>query len=231
MVVFVTVGAVWPNALGCALYLALLAGGVWTVFLLSRHHTGAVLYAGVTVALTVGLPALWLAGRHITCILSWLRWRNRPLPAMRLTADGLDYSPAYTGDFPLHVNWLPVLESHYRRGADNTGFVWCLYSPAIDGVDPLPSSIHREWPLDARRLWGELRHLVGVTGMDERSPVQMAAALHLIHYGTPVALNLYYTSGTPLAVVDAYLRERTDGRCTLQPPDEKIPPTTRVRAW
>lgn len=59
----------------------------------------------------------------------------------------------------------------------------------------------------------------------------MAAALHLIYYGTPIVLNPYLMSGASLPAVDAYLREHTDGRCTLQPPDERIPPTTRSRTF
>lgn len=42
-----------------------------------------------------------------------LRWRNKPLPALRLTDSGIDYSAAYTGAFTLHVQWsVPAQEHH-----------------------------------------------------------------------------------------------------------------------
>ncbi|SHH37180.1 hypothetical protein [Streptomyces sp. 3214.6] len=231
LVLFVTAGDVRPNVLGAVVFLALVVGDGWTSALLLCHHTGAVLHAGVAAAVVIGLPALWLGNRHIARIGSWLRWRKRPLPAMRLTASGLDYSPAYTGDFPLHVDWWPMLESRYRRGPDNTGFFWCLYSPIINGIDPLPPFVAREWPLEAHRVKAELRDLIRTADMDKHSPEQMAAALHLIYYGTPIALNPYSVSGAPISAIDTYLRERTDGRCTLQPPDKRIPPTTRFRTF
>ncbi|MGW2050257.1 hypothetical protein ACWCPF_34550 [Streptomyces sp. NPDC001858] len=228
LVLFVTAGGVRPHVLGAVVFLALVVGDGWTSALLLRDHTGTVLYAGVAAAVAVGLPALWLAERHIAGIVRWSRWRERPLPAMRLTSSGLDYSPAYTGSFPLHVDWLPMLESRYRQGTDNTGFFWCLYSPIIDGIDPLPPFVHREWPLETHRAKAELRDLIRTAEIDEHSPEQLAAALHLIYYGTPIVLNPYFASGAPIPVIDAYLRERTAGRCTLQPPAKRIPPTTRT---
>lgn len=231
LVLFGTVGDVRPNVFGAAMFLALVVGDGWTSALLLRRHTGAVLHAGVAAAVVIGLSALWLLDRHVTRIASWWRWHKRPLPAMRLTASGLDYSPAYTGDFPLHVDWLPFLESRYRRGSDNTGFFWCLYSPIIDGIDPLPPFIDRDWPLEAGQAEAELRDLIRAAGIDERSPEQMAAVRQLIFYGTPIVLNPYSVSGAPISAVDAYLREHTEGRCTLQPPHERIPPTTRSRIF
>jgi hypothetical protein len=52
----------------------------------------------------VGLLSLLVLQEHLEHIGSWLRWYNRPLPAMRLTASGIDYSPAFTGEFPMHVS-------------------------------------------------------------------------------------------------------------------------------
>lgn len=164
LVLFTTAGDVRPNVLGTVVFLALAVGAGWAAALPLRHHAG-----GTAAAVGVGLPALWLANRHLARIVSWLRRRRRPLPAMRLTASGLDYSPAYTGDFPLHVDWLPMPACRYRQGADNTGFLWCLYSPIIDGTDPLPPRIHREWPLDAQRARAELRDLIGAVDLDKDS--------------------------------------------------------------
>lgn len=176
----------------------------------------------------IGLPALWLLDGHARRIATWRRWRNRPVPAMRLSAAGLDYSPAYTGSFPLHVDWGVPMESAYRRGPDNDGFWFCLYAPVIDGLGSLPAFIHRAWPLDPYRVRAEIRQLVRDAGVDKRSPEQMAAAINLITYGTPIAINLHFAAGSPLAAVDARLRERTSDRCTLKPSPHRVPPTTRA---
>ena len=58
----------------------------------------------------------------------------------------------------------------------------------------------------------------------------MAAANNLIWFGTPIALNLYGAlRGSPVEAIDARLRERTGGLCTLQPSKVPVPPTIRWR--
>jgi len=106
------------------------------------------------------------------------------------------------------------------------------YAPVIDGagLGGLPAFIHREWPLDGRRLRLELNRLIRESGADKRSPEQMAAANNLIWFGTPIALNLYgAVRGSPVEAIDARLRERTGGLCTLQPSKVPVPPTIRRR--
>lgn len=219
------------HIVSAALFLGIAVGDGWGSVLLLRHTAGAALGLGAAAACVIGLPALWLLDKHARQVAGWWRWRNRPVPAMRLTAAGLDYSPAYTGGFPLHVDWAVPMESAYRQGPDNYGFFWCLYAPAIDGLGRLPASIHRAWPLDPYRMRRELRQLVRDAGVDERSREQMAAATHLITYGTPIVINLHFAAGSPLAAVDARLRERTGGRCTLNPPPHRIGATTRARTY
>jgi hypothetical protein len=119
------------------------------------------------------------------------------------------------------------MRSAYRRGPDNDGFFWCLYAPVIDGLGSLPTFIHREWPLDPFRVLAEIRQLAREAGVDKRSPEQMAAVIHLITYGTPIAINPYFLTGAPLAAADARLRERTSGQCTLKPPPHPVKATTR----
>jgi hypothetical protein len=231
LVVFATAGHVGPNVLGAGVFLAIVVGDGWISTLLLGGRTGAVLVVGVVIAVVIGAPALWLVNGYVERIFGWWRWRNRPLPAMRLTASGIDYSPAYAGEFPLHVSWAVPLQSAYRRGYDNTGFVWCLYSPIIEGLDALPSRIDRRWPLDSEQVRAEYRQMVREGLIDKHSPEQVSAALHLIYYGTPIALNPHYLSGSSLAAVDAFLRERTDGQCTFYPPGHPIRPTTRFRVY
>jgi hypothetical protein len=227
LLLFTKVKDVRPSVLAAAVLLVLVVGGGWGSVLLLRDATGAALGLGVAAAAVVGLPALWLFERHARHIAGWWHWRNRPVPAMRLTESGLDYSPAYTGAFPLHVDWGLPMECAYRRGPNNFGFFWCLYAPVIDGLGSLPAFIHRDWPLDPFRVSAEIRALVREAGVDKGSPEQMAAVTHLILYGTPIIINPYLLSGSPLEAADARLRDRTGGRCTLKPPPHRVQATTR----
>lgn len=194
---------------------------------LPTYRTGTVLELGLAAAVVIGVPALWLVIGHAKRVVDWWLWRRRPVPAIRLTASGLDYSPAYTGHFPFHVDWAVPLRSVFRQGSDNTGFFWCLYSPVIDGLDNLPPFLHRHWPLDANQVGREYRQLIRGANLDPNSPEQLAAARHLVFFGTPIVFNPYYWSGPPMATVDAFLREHTNDRCTFYPPPEPVPPTIR----
>lgn len=218
------------NAATAGMLLVILGGAGWGTWRLI-DVSGPARWFGWLMLGLLSLVLLRALNRHLEQVGIWLRWRGRPLPAMRLTASGLDYSPAYTGEFEFHVPWGPPMRCAYRRGPDNRGFFWCLYASVIDGPGSLPASIPRTWPLAERSLRSEWRDLVRTFDVDERSPVQAAAVTHLVMYGTPIAINPYLVTGDPFDAADRRLRERTNGRCTLQPPQHPIGPTTRPDIW
>jgi len=165
--------------------------------------------------------------------LARLRWRNKPLPALRLTDSGLDYSPAYAGVFTLHVDWAVPMHSAWLRGPDPSSFYWCLYAPVIEGLGGLPPYIGRDYPMEESEVAADYKSLLRQAGIAERAPGQeaeRAAAVHLAFYGTPVVLNPYHATGSPKEVIDERLRERTGGTCSMTPGTETLkniirPPT------
>jgi hypothetical protein len=219
MVVFTRIGKVRRHVVVGGISLAVVIGDAWLSSLLLVGRGGVLTDLGVVAAIVIGALALWLVIGHAKRISTWLRWRSRPLPAIRLTTSGLDYSPAYTGDFPFHVDWGIPLESAFRQGVDNTGFFWCLYSPIVHGIDPLPAFIHRQWPLKADQVRAELRQMIQQLAIDENSPEQMAAARHLVSYGTPIAINPLLLVGT------AGLRRRRVPARAHQRPMHLLPAT------
>lgn len=217
------------SAASAGVLLGMVAGVGWGLWRLTSAPV-YIKWAGWIFLGVAGLVLLRALGIHTRQLGYWLRWRRRPLPAMRLTAAGLDYSPGYTGEFELHVPWVVPMTSAYRQGPDNIGFFWCLYAPMIEGLGSLPPSISRQWPLDESRLRSEWREFVRTFRVGVRSPAQ-AAANHLVMYGTPIVINPYLMSSDSIDAFDQRLRERTDGRCTLQPPQHRIGPTTRPNLW
>jgi hypothetical protein len=162
-----------------------------------------------------------------------LRWRNKPLPALRLTDSGMDYSPAYASIFTLHVEWAVPMRSAWLRGPDPDSFYWCLYAPVIEGLGDLPPYIDRDYPMEESEVAADYKSLLRQAGIDKRAPGQAAeraAAVHLAFYGTPVVLNPYHATGSPKAAIDERLRERTGGTCSMTPGTEPLkniirPPT------
>jgi hypothetical protein len=161
------------------------------------------------------------------------RWRNKPLPALRLTDSGIDYSPAYAGEFTLHVEWAVPLHSGWLRGPDPNSFYWCLYAPIIEGLGDLPPYLHRVYPMEESEVAADYKSLLSAAGIDKRAPGQAAeraAAVHLAFYGTPIVLNPYHATGSPKTAIDERLRERTGGACSMKPSTEPLknivrPPT------
>jgi hypothetical protein len=218
------------SAAGAVMVLAVLGGVGWGMWRLS-DTPGLARWSGWIALGLLGVVLLRALDRHVRQLGSWLRWRGRPLPAMRLTASGLDYSPAYTGGFELHVPWGVPMTCAYRRGPDNTGFLWCLYAPVVNGLGPLPAMMHRQWPLDAAQLISERRELLRTLAVNDRSPARAAAVTHLVTYGTPIVINTYLVSGDSLGEFDQRLRDHTGGECTLQPPRHRIGPTVGPTFW
>jgi hypothetical protein len=158
----------------------------------------------------------------------WRRWATRAWPAMRLTSSGIDFSPVYADDFPWHVPWGPPMFSRYHRGPDGRTFYWCLYAPIVDGLDGLPSFIHRDWPMDESDVAADYREMIKAAGIRKDDHERLQAASSLAYFGTPIVINPYRVTGSPKAEVDAVLRERSGGRCTLKPPEEGLLPVTRA---
>ncbi|MFG1928595.1 hypothetical protein [Cryptosporangium sp. NPDC048952] len=207
----------------------LLVADGFVVRWLAEHSSGAARVIGIAAAVAVGLLLLPLVERHMRHVVGWLRWRGKPVSALRWTPDGISYSPAYTGGFPYQVFWAMPMECAYRQGPGNRGFVWCLYTPVVEGLGTLPALLDREWPLSRSRLVGERRALIQECGVDQTSSEQMVAVNHLVYYGTPIVVNPYLVDRVRLQQFDAYLRERTDGRCTVAPPDRPVTPTTTAK--
>lgn len=154
-----------------------------------------------------------------------LRWRNRPLPALRLTDSGVDYSPAYAGVFNLHVEWAVPMRCAWLRGPDPNSFYWCLYAPVIEGLGDLPPYLDRDYPIEESEAAADYRSLLKQAGIDKRAPGQAAeraAAVHLAFYGTPLVLNPYHATGSPKTAIDQRLRERTGGTCSMAPGTEPL---------
>lgn len=149
-----------------------------------------------------------------------LRFRNKPLPALRLTDKGIDYSAAFTGEFTLHVTWAVPMHSTWVRGPHPSSFYWCLYAPIIEGLGDLPPYIRRSYPMEESDVAVDYKSLLRQAGIDKRAPEQVAertAAVHLAYYGTPIVLNPYHATGSPKAAIDERLRERTGGRASMTP--------------
>ncbi|WP_089254393.1 hypothetical protein [Asanoa hainanensis] len=219
-----------PRAAGSAVtavVMALVVGGVgWGMWRLA-DASGRVRWTAWVLLGVVGLVALRALAVHLRQVGTWLRWRGRPLPALRLTASGLDYSAAYTGEFELHVSWAVPMTCAYRQGVDNTGFFWCLYAPVIEGLDGRPAFLPREWPLDPDEMRAERQQLAKAAGVEADSPV----LLHLVTYGTPIVINPYLLPADLVDAADERLRAHTDGRCTLRPPEHRVGPTTRSKIF
>lgn len=161
------------------------------------------------------------------------RWRDKALPALRLTDSGIDYSPAYAGSFTLHVGWAVPMHSTWLRGPDPSSFYWCLYAPVIEGLGGLPPYIRRDYPMDESQVAADYKSLLRRAGIDKRAAGQAAeraAAVHLAFYGTPIVLNPYHATGSPTEAIDEQLRERTGGACSMEPGSKPLkniirPPT------
>jgi hypothetical protein len=158
----------------------------------------------------------------------WRQWGTRAWPALRLTSSGIDYSPVYTGDFPWHVPWAPPIYGRYHRGPDGRTFYWCLYTPFVEGLDGLAPYIHRNWPMYEQDVAADFRAMVKAAGIRKDDHERMQAASNLAYFGTPIVINPYRMTGSPKAEVDAVLRERSGGKCTLQPPEKGLLPVTRA---
>lgn len=157
----------------------------------------------------------------------WRRGGTRAWPALRLTSSGIDYSPIYTGDFPWHVPWGPPMSSRYLRGPDGRTFYWCLYAPIVEGLGGLPSFIHRKWPMYEQDVAIDFRRMIKAAGIPKDDHEHVQAAISLAYFGTPLVINPYRMTGSSKTEVDAVLRERTSGTCTLRPPKEGLLPVTR----
>ena len=180
-----------------------------------RHQSGAAAQVPILASVLVATAALWVVVRRVEWLVARRGRRRRPMPAMRLSPAGLDYSPAFTGDFPVHVDWASARSCRYRRGPGGGRF-WCLDAEAVDGLGPLPSGLPR------RSMVGPDRARAVATGQariaadlgDEPEDVDLLT--HLLAFGTPIALDLALVEGVPLRDVDLRLREWTGGRCSLR---------------
>jgi hypothetical protein len=214
LVVTTGVRPVWPHVAGVLLGLAAVAGLVWAA--LSLDGLPGVARGLVTLGLAVVLLVVFaFVGRHLERLASWWTWRRRPTPAMRLTPDGLDYSPAFSGTFDLHVDWAMARESRIRRGAEGAGAFWCLYAPVIEGTGPVSSFLTPEGVPGPDRAPREARRIHRTAERRGEPAGDVDVLTHLLAFGTPIALDLDLARGAPLAEVDARLREWTDGRCSL----------------
>lgn len=157
----------------------------------------------------------------------WRQWGIRAWPALRLTSSGIGYSPIYTGDFPWHVPWGPTMFSMYHRGPDGRTFYWCLYAPIVEGLDGLPPYIRRDWPMHEQDVAADFRRMIKAAGVRKDDHERVQAASSLAYFGTPVVINPYRMTGSSKTEVDAVLRERSGGTCTLQPPEKGLLPVTR----
>ena len=199
-----------------AVHLGLAAAGGLVWLALSLTALSGVVRGLVTLGLAVVLLAVVaFVGRHVERLASWWTRRHRPTPAMRLTADGLDYSPAFTGSFDLHVDWAMARECRLRPGAAGDGDFWCLYAPEIEGTGPVGSFLRPETVPGPERARLEARRIHRTAQRRGEAAGDVDVLTHLLAFGTPIALNLRLARGAPLAEVDARLREWTDGRCSL----------------
>jgi hypothetical protein len=109
---------VFHVAPGAFLALAAGIGGLWLVSPLLRRLRGEAGRSGRS------LGGRWRSGR-------W-RGKGRGRPAMRFTADGLDFNPVFDGTFPIHVPWTEA-ESTFHRGPHRR-LTWCVHSPRVEGL-------------------------------------------------------------------------------------------------
>src|SRR4051794_6122587 len=121
---------------GCLL--ALIAITVPVLALRGRPGGPRVVLIGTLLA----LGTVWIGFRQVEWLLARRQRSRRARPAMRLTPAGLDYSPAFTGSYPVHLDWPAAQRSAYRPGPAGSRY-WCVYASAIDNLGPLPSTLPR----------------------------------------------------------------------------------------
>jgi hypothetical protein len=180
-----------------------------------RELPGSTGPKAVASATVVATSLVWVVIRRVERLVARRTSRRRPQPAMRLSDTGLDYSPAFTGTFPVHLDWASVRACRHLRGPGGERY-WCVFALAIQGLGPLPSTLER------RSIVGPDRCRAAAVGQ-----AQVAAALgfpaedvdlltHLLAFGTPIAINLAQVDSVSLRDVDARLRRWTDGRCSVR---------------
>jgi hypothetical protein len=180
-----------------------------------RSLPGAAGLRAVGVGTLIATTTVWILARRIERLAARRLRLHRPGPAMRLSAAGLDYSAAFTGDLPVHVDWAQVLSCRRRPGPGGGRF-WCLFASAVQGLGPLPSS------LDRRSIVGPDRCRARARGQSQASlafgvpPGDLDLLTHLLAFGTPIAIDLALVEGVPWREVDTRVQEWTHGRCRLR---------------
>jgi hypothetical protein len=206
--------------------LAAAPGGVWLIAAanwLSGNLRPPIGPVATTVTFFAGLGCVGTAFINILLLIDWARWRRRNVPAMRLTPAGLDYSVAFDGTFPLHVEWTAVQGSEYRHGVGGS-WLWCVdvhVSVMLKVTSPfiVIHLIHPIHPNHARLTAARLAREARASGEE----VNEDLVTHMLAFGTPIAIDLRRIHGVPWEELDEHLREWTQGRCTVRPdrPDQQ----------
>jgi hypothetical protein len=180
-----------------------------------RQLTGVVGQSAVIAISLLVTGLLW----RVVLRLEWLNarrdWCRRPLPAIRLSPAGLDYSAAFTGDFPVHVDWAMAEGCRYRRGPGGDPF-WCVDASVIEGLGPLPPRLQRRSlvrPALARAVAVRQARIAAALG-GQTEDVDLLTLL--LAFGTPIAINLSLVEGASIRDVDLRIREWTQDRCSLR---------------
>jgi hypothetical protein len=207
-------GQVLPSARALLAALAVLAVVTWLVIRL-RHDPWPTGPVSVIVGGLVAIAAMWVVIRRVEWLVARWIWRDRLRPAMRLSSAGLDYSPSYAGDFPVHIDWNHALSSGFRRGPAGTWY-WCLIAAQADGLGPLECVLERGMIVDPGRAREFASGQVAIAAALGATPGDVDLLTHLLAFGTPIAIDLSHVDPALLHDVDARVREWTQGRCSMR---------------
>jgi hypothetical protein len=190
--------------LACGAVLVLVVVLVLSLPALPGFVGALVTLGGVVLALV----AVAVAGYHLARLASWARQRRRPGPALWLTPEGLAYSAAYTGSFPVRLRWSDVRGSAYRSG------FWCVDVVPSAVAAVLPPAV---WvpPVGPEQAVDAAEQLV--RSVPEAGRVEAGLLVHLLAFGTPVALDLRRTAGAPSEEAERRLGRWSGGRCSFRP--------------
>jgi hypothetical protein len=116
---------------------------------------------------------------------------------------------------------------HVSPGPDGRTFYWCLYAPIVEGLERLPAYIHRDWPMYEDDVAADYLGMMKAAGIRKDDSEGRQAVLNLTYFGTPIVINPWRMTGSSKTEIDAVLRDRTRGQCTLKPPTKALLPVTR----
>src|SRR5437870_2683693 len=86
-----------PSLVTIGVAAGILAGDIAAAIFVHHRIGGWAGWLALTGIALVGFMAFWALMAHLEYFSDWARWRRRPVPAMRMTPGGLDYSAGFTG--------------------------------------------------------------------------------------------------------------------------------------